>query len=72
MDLVGLVVAGQHIHHDIDAGTVGIFALRFIGRHGWQYRYAVVVDRPGAGEIIAGDQDRRNAIGRRGRFSLGP
>ena len=27
MHLVGLVVAGQRIHHDVDAGAIGEFAL---------------------------------------------
>ena len=34
MDLVGLVVAGQRIHHEVDAGAIGQLALaRTAGRH---------------------------------------
>src|SRR5690606_12083458 len=50
--LVGLVVARQHVHHDVDAGAIGIDALRRIGRHRRQERLAVGVDRPGAGEVV--------------------
>ncbi len=31
MHLVGLVVAGQHIHHDVDAGAEGHFPLHLVG-----------------------------------------
>ncbi|MGO7623941.1 DUF4159 domain-containing protein, partial [Rhizobium ruizarguesonis] len=44
-------------------------ALLFIRLHGRQYRYAVVVDRPGSGEIIAGDQEVDN-ISERGLEGL--
>lgn len=68
MNLVGFVIAGQHVHHDVDAGAVGIFTLRFIRGHCRQDRDPVGIDGPGAGKIITGDEDRRNAIGRRCRF----
>ena len=32
--LVGLVVAGQRVHDDVDADAVGEFALAWVGRHG--------------------------------------
>src|SRR6202022_5162258 len=36
--LVGLVVAGQRIHHDVDAGAEGEFALRGAARRQRQHR----------------------------------
>src|SRR6478752_5277276 len=30
--LVGFVVTGQHVHHDVDAGAEGIFPLNFVRR----------------------------------------
>ena len=53
MHLIGLIIAGQHIHHDVDAGAEGMFALRFIGRNGGQNRIARVIHRPCARKIIA-------------------
>ena len=53
MHLVGLVVAGQHVHHDVDPGPVGIFALHLVRRNGGQNRCAIGIDCPGAGEIVA-------------------
>ena len=60
--LVGLVVAGQRIHHDVDAGAEGKLALARIGGDRRIEPEPVVVDRPGRGEIVAGDQDRRDAV----------
>src|SRR5712671_1130462 len=59
---VGLVVAGQGVHHDVDAGAEGEFALARLARRQRQHRLAVGADRPGAGEIVRGDNDRRNAV----------
>ncbi len=41
VDLVGLVVAGQRVHHDVDAGAEGEFALARLARHHRQHRLAV-------------------------------
>ena len=60
--LVGLVVAGQRIHHDVDAGAEGELALARIGGHGRVEPEPVRIDRPGGGEVVAGDDDRRNAV----------
>ena len=62
MHLVTLVVAGQHVHHDVHAGTESIFALILVGRNGRQGRIAHVVHGPGAGEVIGRDHDRRHAV----------
>src|SRR5262249_11960340 len=60
--LVGLVVAGERIHHDIDAGAKCEFALARLGRDERQHGLAVLAHRPGAGEIIRGDDDRGYAV----------
>src|SRR5882724_4582050 len=60
--LVRLVVAGQGVHHDVDAGAECEFALARLARRQRQHRLAVGADRPGAGEIVRGDDDRRNAV----------
>src|SRR5439155_717516 len=62
VDLVGLVVAGQRVHHDVDAGTEGEFALARFARRQRQHRLAVGADRPGAGKIVRGDDERRDAV----------
>src|SRR5205085_11295760 len=51
VNLVGLVVAGQRVHHDVDAGAEGEFTLPRLARCQRQHRLAVGPDRPGAGEI---------------------
>src|SRR3954447_19271767 len=62
MHLVGLVVAGQRVHHDVDAGAEGVFALPgFAGRQR-QHRLPVRSERPGAGKVVGGDDDRRHAV----------
>src|SRR5947199_111636 len=62
VDQVGLVVAGQRVHHDVDAGTEGEFALARLARRQRQHRLAVGADRPGAGKIVRGDDERRDAV----------
>ncbi|MNU32925.1 hypothetical protein D3C71_214780 [compost metagenome] len=66
MHLVGLVVAGQHVHHDVDAGAVGVFALHVIRGNGRQDRCSLLVYGPGTGQIVAGDHDRRDSVAARG------
>src|SRR5882724_1609365 len=72
MNLVGLVVAGQRVHHDVDAGTEGEFALPRLARRQRQHRLAVGTDRPGTGKVVRGDDDRRDAVAaaRRARCRL--
>src|SRR5882757_7876746 len=60
--LVGLVVAGQGVHHDVDAGAEGEFALARLAGRQRQHRLAVGAERPGAGEIVRSDDDGRDAV----------
>src|SRR5580704_10599097 len=60
--LVGLVVAGERVHHDVDAGAEREFALARLAVHHWQHRLAVRTRRPGTREVIGGDDDRGYAI----------
>src|SRR5215510_9757682 len=70
--LVGLVVAGERVHHDVDAGAEGEFALADVAARHRQHRLAVRTQRPGAGQVVRGDDDRRDAVAAmrraRGRF----
>src|SRR6202158_3517208 len=65
--LVGLVVSGQRVHHDVDAGAEGEFALPGLARSKRQHRLAVGPQRPGAGKIVGGDDNRRDAVAASGR-----
>ena len=65
--LIGLVVAGQRVHHDVDAGAEGEFALARFARRHRQHGLPVRPHRPGAGEIVRGDDDRGDAVARAGR-----
>src|SRR5438067_7429987 len=69
---VGLVVSGQRVHHDVDAGAEGEFALAQFARRQRQHRLAVRAQRPRAGEIVRGDDDRGDAVAamRRARSRL--
>src|SRR5215469_11554538 len=60
--LVGLVVAGQRVHHDVDPGAVGEIALARLARHQRQHRLAVAAHRPGAGEVVRRDDDRGHPV----------
>src|SRR3954447_24948096 len=71
VNLVGLVVAGQRVHHDVDAGTEGEFTLPRFARRQRQHRLAVGAQRPCAGEIVRGDDDRRNTVAAARRFRGG-
>src|SRR5215475_13651405 len=62
VDLVGLVVAGERVHHDVDAGAEREFALARLGGDERQHSLAVLAHRPGAGEIVRGDDDRGYAV----------
>src|SRR5437667_258597 len=41
VDQVGLVIAGQRVHHDVDAGAEGEFALARFARRQRQHRLAI-------------------------------
>src|SRR5690606_4210762 len=62
MDLVGLVVAGQHVHHDVDPGAEGIVGPDPVRRPRREHGRPVGTDRPGTGEVVAGYHDRRDAV----------
>ena len=65
--LIGLVVACQHIHHDVHAGSVGMFALQRVRRNCRKERNVVFIKRPGAGKVVARDDDGRHAVAAAGR-----
>src|SRR5258708_27740404 len=60
--LIGLVVAGQGVHHDVDAGAERELALPRFTRRQWQHWLTVGSHRPSAGEIVRRDDDRRHAV----------
>src|SRR5271154_3038291 len=60
--LVGLVVAGERVHHDVDAGAECDFALARLAFDHRQHGLAVGLHSPGAGEIVGGDDDRGDAV----------
>src|SRR5689334_11410914 len=61
--LIGLVVAGQRVHHDVDAGAERHFALHLAAWHCGIERPVRVVERPGRGEVVRGDDDRAHTVG---------
>src|SRR5215472_5720052 len=62
VDLIGLVVAGERVHHDVDAGAERELALARLAGDERQHRLPVLAHRPGAGEIVRGDDDRGHAV----------
>src|SRR4051794_15068953 len=62
MDLIGLVVASKRVHYDVDPGAEGEFALARFRRYQRQHRLPVLAHRPGAGEIVRGNDDRGHAV----------
>src|SRR5882672_10486551 len=58
VDLIGLVVAGERVHHDVDAGAERELALTRLARHQGEHGLAVGSRRPGAGEVVRRDDDR--------------
>src|SRR4030095_3936100 len=64
MYLIGLVVAGQRVHDDVDAGAERELALARLARHHWKHWLAILAHGPCSGEIIRGDQDRGYAVAR--------
>jgi hypothetical protein len=57
MHLVSLVISGQGIHHDIDAGADREFMLAVGAGDGCVERLAIVVFGPGCCVIIGADDD---------------
>src|SRR5207245_9136950 len=62
MHLVRLVVAGERVRHDVDAGAEREIALARLGADERQHGLAIRPDRPGAGEVVRGDDDRGDAV----------
>src|SRR5947207_4703621 len=62
MDLVGLVVAGQRVHDDVNAGAESHLALALAAGHHRIERLVAIVARPGRGEIVGGDEDRADPV----------
>ena len=56
VNLIGLVIAGQRVHHKIDAAAQRQFMLARSARHQRIEAVAILVRRPAGGEIIRGDQ----------------
>ncbi len=62
MNLVGLVVAGQRVHHQVDAEPEGHLALPLTAgnhREKWVLR---LIHGPGSSPVVATNNDRRNAV----------
>ena len=62
MHLVGLVVAGERVHHEIDPGAKGHFALHFASGHGGIERTVAVIWRWGRSERPAAEAKRLIAL----------
>src|SRR5215204_4969481 len=62
VDLVGLVVAGQDVHHEVDAEAGRDLALRLAARDAREGRAALLVERPGAGPVVAADDDAGDPV----------
>src|SRR3990170_1781168 len=50
--LIGLVVAGERVHHEVDAGAERHLALHLAAGHRRIDRPVRVVERPGAGKVV--------------------
>src|SRR5229473_485146 len=71
--LIGLVVAGQRVHHDVDPCPKGELALARIAGHQRQHRLTVGLNGPGAGKVVGSDENGRDAVAAAGgatRFVL--
>ena len=62
MDLVFLVVAGEDVHHEVDAEAVGDFARLLAAIHRQQRPAGLLVDRPGARPVRPADEEAGDAI----------
>ena len=64
MNLVGFVIAGERVHHQIDTPAQGEFVLALPARRQRIEAVAVGVAGPARREIVGGDDDRREAVAR--------
>src|SRR5579862_7677198 len=62
VDLIGLVVAGQGVHHDIDAEAERHFPLIVAAGRNVGELPPLVVDGPRSRPVVAADDHRRHAI----------
>src|SRR5580704_4905165 len=60
--LIGFVIAGQRVHDDVDTGAERELALARLAFHHRQHGLAVGPRRPGAGQIVRGDDDGGHAV----------
>src|SRR5262249_61704395 len=63
MHLIRLVIASERVHHEIDAGAARHPPLHLAAWHSGVKRSVVLIERPGTGKIIRGDDDRAHTIG---------
>ena len=62
MNLIGLVVSSECIHHNVDAGAEGHFALAVIAGDHRVKRIAIVIEGPCRRIVIAADDDGAYAV----------
>jgi len=62
MHLVAFVVAGERVHHEIDAEAHGEFALVVAAGHGREHRPAAGIKRPRTRPVVGTDHDRGYAV----------
>ena len=62
MHLVGLVIAGESIHDDVDAGAVGEFPLPLAFGDGGEQGLSVRAHRPARGVVVGADDNRAHAV----------
>src|SRR3984957_14655465 len=60
--VIGFVIAGQRVHDDVDAGAERKLALARLAFDHRQHGLAVGPRRPGAGQIVRGDDDGGHAV----------
>ena len=70
--LIRLVVAGERVHDDIDAGAERHFPLARLALDHRQHRLAVGPRRPGAGKVVRRNEDSRTRRRRRARGGSPP
>ena len=64
MHLVGFIITGQHMHHQIDAKPIGHFALSAIAciAPNWEHLVALTIHRPSSGPVIPADDYGADAV----------
>src|SRR6185503_5762009 len=68
--LVGLVVAGERVHDDVDPGSECHLTLALAAGHDRVERLSALVHRPGGREIVRRDQDGAHAVDTTGLAAL--